>query len=97
MYSSSLGKIITHSLPFCSSTNNRYILEETDDQFVFPTGSLIPDVDNVVTIVQVRGHALTRPLLNHAILQDNMGLNQTDGSRSDHIFFRTPFESQSKV
>ncbi|KAI0301135.1 glycoside hydrolase superfamily [Multifurca ochricompacta] len=48
---------------FGNSTNNRHIIEETDDQFTFPTGSLIPGADNVITIVQ-----------------DNMGLNQTDGS-----------------
>jgi hypothetical protein len=30
------------------------ILEETDDEFIFPAGSLIPGVDNVITIVQVR-------------------------------------------
>ena len=57
----------------------------------------MPGVDNVVTIVQVRGHASARPLLIHAILQDNMGLNQTDGSRSDRIFFRTIVEPRKKV
>lgn len=35
-----------------SSTNNRKIIEETDDKFAFPGGSLVPG-DNVITIVQV--------------------------------------------
>jgi hypothetical protein len=75
-----------------SSTNNRRILEETDDQFIFPTGSLIPGVDNVVTIIQVRGHAPVLSLLIDDVLQDNMGLNQTNGSRSHPLSFRTSFE-----
>lgn len=37
----------------CSSTNNRNILEETDDKFTFPPGSLLPGRDNVITVVQV--------------------------------------------
>ncbi|KAK0457453.1 glycoside hydrolase family 35 protein [Desarmillaria tabescens] len=49
-----------------NSTNNLNILEETDDVFVFPEGSLIPGQDNVITIVQ-----------------DNMGLNETEGSNPD--------------
>ncbi|KAJ7612991.1 glycoside hydrolase family 35 protein [Roridomyces roridus] len=47
---------------FGNSTNNRNILEETDDKFTFPAGSLRTG-DNVITIVQ-----------------DNMGLNETQGS-----------------
>ncbi|KAI9452442.1 glycoside hydrolase family 35 protein [Russula earlei] len=39
---------------FGNSTNNRHILEETDDEFTFPTDALIPSADNVVTIVQPR-------------------------------------------
>ena len=73
--------------PFHSSTNNRHILEETDDQFDFPTGSLIPGTDNVITIVQVREHTPARSLfinINY-FLQDNMGLNQTNGSMSDPL------------
>lgn len=35
-----------------SSQNNRHIIEETDDQFIFPEGSLISDSDNVITIIQ---------------------------------------------
>jgi hypothetical protein len=35
-----------------SSTNNRNILEETDDKFAFPAGAVHPG-DNVITIVQV--------------------------------------------
>ena len=82
----------SHGRPFHSSTNNRHILEETDDQFVFPSGSLIPGTDNVITIVQVRERALARSLLIRYFLQDNMGLNQTNGSRSDFLTFRSPFE-----
>ncbi|GLB38736.1 putative glycoside hydrolase family 35 protein [Lyophyllum shimeji] len=37
---------------FGNSTNNRHILEETDDKFTFPAGALIPGKDNVITIVQ---------------------------------------------
>ncbi|KAH9053098.1 glycoside hydrolase family 35 protein [Lactarius vividus] len=40
---------------FGNSTNNLHILEETDDEFVFPAGSLIPGADNVITIVQTDG------------------------------------------
>ncbi|KAK6984994.1 glycoside hydrolase family 35 protein [Favolaschia claudopus] len=36
---------------FGNSTNNRNILEETDDKFTFPTGAVHPG-DNVITIVQ---------------------------------------------
>lgn len=36
-----------------SSTNNQNILEETDDKFYFPPGSLLYDRDNVITILQV--------------------------------------------
>ncbi|EPQ50957.1 glycoside hydrolase family 35 protein [Gloeophyllum trabeum ATCC 11539] len=35
-----------------NSTNDRHILEETDDKFHFPPGSLLPGQDNVITIVQ---------------------------------------------
>ncbi|KDQ50498.1 glycoside hydrolase family 35 protein [Jaapia argillacea MUCL 33604] len=45
-----------------NSSNNRHILEETDDVFYFPPGSVIAGQDNAITIVQ-----------------DNMGLNETDG------------------
>jgi len=51
---------------FGNSTNNLNVLEETDDQFSFPPGSLIHGADNVITIVQ-----------------DNMGLNESDGSPID--------------
>ncbi|KAG6845067.1 hypothetical protein H0H87_001129 [Tephrocybe sp. NHM501043] len=37
---------------FGNSTNNRRILEETDDKFTFPPGALLPGKDNVITIVQ---------------------------------------------
>lgn len=30
-----------------------HILEETDDEFIFPDGSLTPGADNVIIIVQV--------------------------------------------
>jgi hypothetical protein len=36
-----------------SSTNNRHILEETDDKFIFPPAALRAG-DNVITIAQVR-------------------------------------------
>ena len=36
-----------------SSTNNQNILEETDEKFYFPPGSLRYDEDNVITILQV--------------------------------------------
>ncbi|KIM73346.1 glycoside hydrolase family 35 protein [Piloderma croceum F 1598] len=49
-----------------SSTNNNNIIEETDDIFIFPNGSLSVGKDNVITIVQ-----------------DNMGLNETDGVVTD--------------
>lgn len=41
------------NLPCHSSTNNRNIIEETDDKIVFPSGAVIPGKDNVITIVQV--------------------------------------------
>ncbi|KAJ7058089.1 glycoside hydrolase family 35 protein [Mycena amicta] len=50
---------------FGNSTNNRNILEETDDKFTFPAGALAAG-DNVITIVQ-----------------DNMGLNETNGGNPD--------------
>ncbi|KAF7345669.1 Glycoside hydrolase family 35 protein [Mycena venus] len=50
---------------FGNSTNNRNILEETDDKFTFPTNS-VHTGDNVITIVQ-----------------DNMGLNETNGNNPD--------------
>lgn len=37
-----------------SSTNNRRIIEETDDKFEFPVGALRAGEDNVITIVQVK-------------------------------------------
>ncbi|THH16529.1 hypothetical protein EW146_g4124 [Bondarzewia mesenterica] len=46
-----------------NSTNNRNILEETDDIFSFPNGSLLPGQDNAITIIQ-----------------DNMGLNETQST-----------------
>ncbi|KAH7885531.1 glycoside hydrolase family 35 protein [Phlebopus sp. FC_14] len=35
-----------------NSTNNRNILEETDDRFYFPPGSLLYGKDNVITVLQ---------------------------------------------
>ncbi|KAH8977974.1 glycoside hydrolase family 35 protein, partial [Lactarius hatsudake] len=64
---------------FGNSTNNLHILEETDDEFIFPAGSLIPGADNVITIVQVSAYRF--PDLPPS--DDNMGLNQTDGSMTD--------------
>lgn len=37
---------------FGNSTNNRNNIEETDDKFMFPAGALIPNQDNVITVVQ---------------------------------------------
>ncbi|KAF8994482.1 glycoside hydrolase family 35 protein [Cyathus striatus] len=37
---------------FGNSTNNRRILEETDDKFILPPGALLPGKDNVITVVQ---------------------------------------------
>ncbi|KAI0263999.1 glycoside hydrolase family 35 protein [Gloeopeniophorella convolvens] len=37
---------------FGNSSNNRHVLEETDDKFTFPSGSLVPGADNVITIIQ---------------------------------------------
>ncbi|THU84979.1 glycoside hydrolase family 35 protein [Dendrothele bispora CBS 962.96] len=51
---------------FGNSSNNENILEETDDKFTFPDGALIPNGDNVITIVQV--------------FIDNMGLNETQST-----------------
>ncbi|KAJ6517875.1 glycoside hydrolase family 35 protein [Mycena vitilis] len=50
---------------FGNSTNNRNILEETDDKFAFPTGA-----------VRAGGNVIT-------IVQDNMGLNETNGGNTD--------------
>lgn len=36
-----------------SSTNNKNVIEETDDMFIFPEGSLLPGKDNIITVVQV--------------------------------------------
>jgi hypothetical protein len=35
-----------------NSTNDRNILEETDDKFIFPLGSLLYGQENVITILQ---------------------------------------------
>ncbi|KAF6747875.1 glycoside hydrolase family 35 protein [Ephemerocybe angulata] len=37
---------------FGNSTNNRNIIQETDDKFTFPDGAIIPGKDNVITVVQ---------------------------------------------
>ncbi|KAI5120768.1 hypothetical protein M0805_004731 [Coniferiporia weirii] len=37
---------------FGNSTNDKHVLEETDDVFTFPEGSVIVGYDNVITIVQ---------------------------------------------
>lgn len=39
--------------PVNSSTDNTHIIEETDDTFYFPEGSIHAGQDNVITIVQV--------------------------------------------
>ena len=38
---------------FSCSTNNLNILEETDDKFIFPSGTLRAGEDNIITVVQV--------------------------------------------
>ena len=64
-----------------------HILEETDDEFIFPDGSLTPGEDNVITIVQVRVYQILVLFASSDVIsQDNMGLNQTDGSESTSIF-----------
>ncbi|KAL5524689.1 hypothetical protein ACEPAF_9834 [Sanghuangporus sanghuang] len=50
---------------FGNSTNNRFILEETDQVYTFPQGSVLAGQDNVITIVQ-----------------DNMGLNETQSTQN---------------
>ena len=57
-----------------------------DDEFIFPVGSLIPGADNIITIVQVSAYQFLVFPLGDVIWQDNMGLNQTDGSESASIF-----------
>lgn len=64
-----------------------HILEETDDEFIFPDGSLTPGADNVITIVQVRVYQFLDLFASSDVIsQDNMGLNQTDGSESVSIY-----------
>ena len=64
-----------------------HILEETDDEFIFPDGSLTPGEDNVITVVQVRVYQILVLFASSDVIsQDNMGLNQTDGSESTSIF-----------
>ncbi|KAL5482805.1 hypothetical protein ACEPAI_9400 [Sanghuangporus weigelae] len=50
---------------FGNSTNNRFVLEETDQVYTFPEGSVLAGQDNVITIVQ-----------------DNMGLNETQSTQN---------------
>jgi hypothetical protein len=45
-----------------SSSNDKHILEETDDKFIFPSGALRTGADNVITIVQV-GILIILPVL----------------------------------
>jgi hypothetical protein len=51
--SSYLSRSIFILIPVCSSSNDKHILEETDDKFIFPSGALHAGQDNVITIVQV--------------------------------------------
>ncbi|KAL5524693.1 hypothetical protein ACEPAF_9838 [Sanghuangporus sanghuang] len=37
---------------FGNSTDNSHVLEEVDEKFIFPEGSVLADQDNVITIVQ---------------------------------------------
>ena len=41
------------SISGCSSTGGRFVVEETDQVYVFPEGSIKLGKDNVITIVQV--------------------------------------------
>ena len=47
-------RLCQYTLIISSSTNNRNVIEETDEVYDFPPDSLIRDGDNVLTIVQVR-------------------------------------------
>ncbi|TFK34230.1 glycoside hydrolase family 35 protein [Crucibulum laeve] len=40
------------STSFGNSSNNKHILEETDDKFFFPPGAVLAGQDNVITVVQ---------------------------------------------
>ncbi len=51
-----------------SSTNNRNILEETDDVFLFPEGAVLPG-DNVITVVQVCVYAGAQIALNASLVR----------------------------
>jgi len=53
---------IFRPLHFQSSTNNRNIVEETDDKFILPPEALRAGEDNVITVVQVE---LASPILRH--------------------------------
>ncbi|KAF8968901.1 glycoside hydrolase family 35 protein [Flammula alnicola] len=67
---------------FGNSTNNRNILEETDDKFILPAGALKAGQDNVITVVQV-GSLFVTVVISLYFDKDNMGLNETDGSNTD--------------
>ncbi len=49
-----------------SCSNNLNVIEETDDVFVFPDGSINVGGDNVITIVQVRSVFVTFQLFAHS-------------------------------
>lgn len=61
-----------------SSSNDANTIEETDEKFTFPPGSLLVGRDNVITIVQVSYLPLWMYFIEH-LFQDNMGLNETNG------------------
>ncbi|KAJ8517999.1 hypothetical protein ONZ45_g4873 [Pleurotus djamor] len=71
-----LNDIFLHT-SFGNSSNARNRLEETDDKFIFPPGSLRPGKDNVITIVQVGVPLLLTYDLLIRFHQDNTGLNET--------------------
>lgn len=77
-----------------SSTNNKNIIDETDEVFYFPEDALLVGQDNVITIVLV---SLTlflvltprRALFSNTFRQDNMGLEEAEGGMSDSVVSQT--------
>ncbi|EGN93829.1 glycoside hydrolase family 35 protein [Serpula lacrymans var. lacrymans S7.3] len=67
-----------------NSTNNANIVDETDEKFYFPSGSLNYGQDNVITILQVSTHIhlSSTDELYVCVPKDNMGLDES-GSEID--------------
>ncbi|KAJ3919581.1 glycoside hydrolase family 35 protein [Lentinula edodes] len=68
------GVFLNTSYGNASASSN--ILEETDDQFIFPKGVLLPGEDNVITILQVCP-GMSKNYFGNGLPNDNMGLNET--------------------